>query len=270
MKILVLCPFGRTEPHGRENLEKIARPGTEFDYECIKDVFPLPYNTFQYNMLKCINAAVERCILAEQQGYDAIVNSCVSDPGLFEMRSVVDIPVTGCFESATHLAATMGAAWSVVTVEEVVAKRFDKLLVDFYGVRPSMASIRHINIRASQLYPEITPTEEVARRVVEVSRRCIEEDGAEVIIAGCTIMSSLFTQYFKEDPVEIIGAPVIDPMFTAFKFAEMMVDLQKMAGYPAVSRVGLYQKQPKKEFAELRRYLSTHTCPEHFYIKQDL
>ena len=117
MKIFVVCPFGSTEPHGRENLEKIARPGTEFDYECIKDVFPLPYNTFPYNMLKCINAAVERVILAEQQGYDAIVNSCVSDPGLFEMRSVVDVPVTGCFESATHLAATMGARWSVITVE---------------------------------------------------------------------------------------------------------------------------------------------------------
>ena len=265
MRLLVLCPFGSTEPHGRENLEKIARPGTEFDYECIRDVFPLTYNTFPYNMLKCINAAVERVILAEQQGYDAIVNSCVSDPGLFEMRAVVDIPVTGCFESATHLAATMGAYWSVVTVEEVVAKRFDKLLVDLYGVRPSMASIRHIDIRASQLYPEITPTEEVARRVVEVSKKCIEQDGAEVIISGCTIMSALFTHYFEQDPVEVIGVPVIDPMFTAFKFAEMMVDLGEMAGYPAVSRAGLYEKQPQKELEELREYLATHAPPEQFY-----
>ena len=269
MKILVVCPFGSTEPHGRENLEKIVRPGTEFDYECIKDVFPLNYNTFQYNMLKCINATVERTILAEEQGYDAVVNSCVSDPGLFEMRSVVDIPVTGCFESATHLAATMGARWSVVTVEEVVVKRFDKLLVDFYGVRPSMASIRHIGIRASQLYPETTPTEEVARRVVEVSRKCVEEDGAEVVISGCTIMSALFTNHFDQDPVDIIGAPVIDPMFTAFKFAEMMVDPRQLAGYPAVSRAGLYQKQPREEFESLRRHLATHTPPEHFYIKVD-
>ncbi len=267
MKIFVICPFGSTEPYGRENLEKIARPGTEFDYECIKDVFPLNYNTFQYNMLKCINAAVERVILAEQQGYDAVVNSCVSDPGLFEMRSVVDIPVTGCFESATHLAATMGAKWSVVTVEEVIVKRFDKLLVDFYGVRQSMASIRHIGIRASQLYPEITPTEEVARRIIEVSKKCVKEDGAEVIISGCTIMSALFTNYFKDDPVNVIGVPVIDPMYTAFKFAEMIVDLRKLAVYPAVSRVGLYQKQPKEEFNELRKYLATHTSPEHFYIK---
>ncbi|MEM2145275.1 MAG: aspartate/glutamate racemase family protein [Candidatus Jordarchaeaceae archaeon] len=267
MKIFVICPFGSTEPYGRENLEKIARPGTEFDYECIKDVFPLNYNTFPYNMLKCINAAVERVILAEQQGYDAVVNSCVSDPGLLEMRSVVDIPVTGCFESATHLAATMGAKWSVVTVEEVVAKRFDKLLVDLYGVRQSMASIRHINIRANQLYPEITPTEEVARRVLEVSKKCVKEDGAEIIISGCTIMSALFTNYFKEDPVNVIGVPVIDPMYTAFKFAEIMVDLKKMAGYPPVSRIGLYQKQPKEEFYELRKYLASHSSPEHFYIK---
>lgn len=267
MKLLVLCPFGSTEPHGRENLQKIARPGTEFDYECVKDVFPLPYNTFPYNMLKCLNAAVERTIVAENQGYDAVVNSCVSDPGLFEMRAVVDIPVTGCFESATHLAATMGARWSVVTVDEVVAKRLDKLLVDLYGVRASMASIRHIGIRANKLYPEITPTDEVVRRLVEVGKKCVQEDGAEVIVSGCTILSALFTHHLKADPVDVIGAPVIDPMFTAFKFAEMMVDLRRLAGYPAVSRAGLYEKQPKEEFVELRKYLSTHEPPEHFYIK---
>jgi len=267
MKLLVLCPFGSTEPNGRENLGRIARPGTQFDYESIQEVFPLPYNTFPYNMLKCINGAVERVILAEQQGYDAIVNSCVSDPGLFEMRAVVDIPVTGCFESATLLAATMGARWSVVTVEAVVAKRFDKLLVDLYGVRQSMASIRHIGIRASQLYPEITPTDTVANRFVEVSRRCIEEDGAEIIIAGCTILSALFTSYFKEDPVKVIGAPVIDPMVTAFKFAEMMVDLRTLAGYPAVSRAGLYEKQPQQEWKQLRQHLAENIAPERFYSR---
>jgi allantoin racemase len=161
----------------------------------------------------------------------------------------------------------MGPKWSVITTEELVVKRFDKLLVDFYGVRQSMASIRHIDMRATKLYPEKTPTEEIARRIVDVSKRCVEEDGAEVIIAGCTIMSALFTNYFKEDPVDIIGVPVIDPMLTAFKFAEMMVDLGQLAGYPAVSRAGLYGKQPKEEFEEFRSYLATHTSPEHFYTK---
>ncbi|MCL5103941.1 MAG: hypothetical protein M1133_07495, partial [Armatimonadetes bacterium] len=70
------------------------------------------------------------------------------------------------------------------------------------------------------------------------------------------------------DPVDVIGAPVIDPMYTAFKFAEMMVDLKDLAGYPAVSRAGFYEKQPKEEFDGLREYLSTHTPPEHFYTRK--
>ena len=54
---------------------------------------------------------------------------------------------------------------------ELVAKRFDKLLVDFYGVRQSMASIRHIDIRANLLYPEITPMREPKRRPTVVPAR---------------------------------------------------------------------------------------------------
>ena len=46
MKILVLSPFGKTEPFGRANLAKVKRPETEFDFECLADVFPLPYNTY--------------------------------------------------------------------------------------------------------------------------------------------------------------------------------------------------------------------------------
>jgi len=35
MRILVLSPFGATEPYGEENLKKVARPGTEFSFESI-------------------------------------------------------------------------------------------------------------------------------------------------------------------------------------------------------------------------------------------
>ena len=52
MKILVLAPFGMIEPNAKNNLEKRARTGTQVIYECLKDVFPLPYNTYQYNLTK--------------------------------------------------------------------------------------------------------------------------------------------------------------------------------------------------------------------------
>lgn len=56
MKILVLYPFGSCEPYGKENLKKVARSDTEFDYECLKEVFPLKYNTFPYSTVKYTDA----------------------------------------------------------------------------------------------------------------------------------------------------------------------------------------------------------------------
>jgi Asp/Glu/hydantoin racemase len=143
----------------------------------------------------------------------------------------------------------------------------DMRLVDLYGVRQKLASIRWINITANQLYPEITPTEEIASRFIEVSKRCVEEDSAEIIIPGCTIIGTLWTKFFKKDPVEIIGVPVIDPQIVAFKQAEMMVDLRKLAGYPVVSRYGLWRKQPYSEYEELRKWMKEHLSPEQFYQK---
>ncbi len=265
MKILVLSPFGKTEPFGRENLESVARPDTEFDFECLEDVFPLNYNTYIYNTLKCINAAVERIIKAEKQGYDAAVLSCMLDPGLLESRAIVDIPVTATFEASAHLACMMGKRFSVVSTDPMTVGGIDMRLVDLYGVRSKVASLRWIGITACDLYPEITPTEEVARRVVEVSRKCVEEDQAEVIIPGCTIIGSIFTKVFEKDPVEIIGVPVIDPMLVAFKQAEMMVDLCQKAAYPAVSRAGLWRKPPAEETEGLRKFMKEGRSPEQYY-----
>ena len=268
MKILVLSPFGKTEPFGKENLERVARPDTEFSFECLEDVFPLPYNTYVYNTLKCVNGAVERVIKGEQEGYDAAVISCMLDPGLMESRAIVDIPVTATFEASAHVASMMGKRFRVVSTDPMTVGGIDMRLVDLYGVRQKVASLRWIGITACDLYPEITPTEEVAKKTVEVSKRCVEEDQAEVIIPGCTIIGSLLTNYFDQDPVDLIGAPVIDPMIVAFKQAEMMAEMCKLAGYPAASRAGFYRKPPVKETNELREFMSKNQLPEQYYYQK--
>ena len=93
MKILVVAPFGRIEPGMKENLANRARAGTHVDVECLEEVFPLPYNTYQYNLSKCVDGTVERAIRAEAEGYDAFVISGMIDPGLIQTRGTVDIPV---------------------------------------------------------------------------------------------------------------------------------------------------------------------------------
>jgi Asp/Glu/hydantoin racemase len=262
MKILVLAPFGAIEPNAENNLRARARPGTHVDVECLEDVFPLPYNTYQYNMTKVIDGTVERALRAEAEGYDALVISCMLDPGLIQARGVVDIPVVGTLEATAHVASMMGNRFSLINADATVCAQMERLLT-FYGLKDKVASLRHIDIVSCDLYPEKTPTEEVFRRVKEQAQRAIREDGAEVIIAGCTIIGSLLTQHHGEHPEGFLqGVPVLDGVTVGFKTAELMVDLVQL-GYPAVSRLGFWKKPPAEETQELRQWFTQHDSPFH-------
>ena len=264
MKILVLTPFGATEPGGKENLEKAARPDTEFSLESIEKVFPLPYTTYRYNAMKSVDGAVERIIKAEEEGYDAVVISCTLDPGLLEARGIVDIPVVGILEATVMLAMMMGQMFSIVSPEKVATSALRRVIYS-YGFSSRCASVRDIGIVARDLYPDKTPTEEVLGRLVKVAKKCIDEDGAEIIIPGCSIIGALYTTGFEKDPVEVIGVPVLDPQIVAFKMAEMMVDFKQRIGYPAVSRIGMWKKQPEEEYKQVRKWLATHPSPVEYY-----
>jgi hypothetical protein len=45
----------------------------------------------------------------------------------------------------------------------------------------------------------------------------------------------------------------------------MMVDLCQKAGYPAVSRAGLWRKPPAEETKRLREFMREHPSPEKAY-----
>ena len=54
----------------------------------------------------------------------------------------------------------------------------------------------------------------------EEGKRALKEDGAEVLVLGCTGMTGMAERLSKE-----LGVKVIDPLPTAVKFAETLVGL---------------------------------------------
>ncbi len=252
MRILVINPFGGTEFYGRENLARIARPDTEFDMVNIADTYPLRNNQWLYFRYVCTDGTLEKVLWAENEGYDAIFISCNLDIGLYEARQLVDIPVTATLESAALVAHMMGAGFSLVTVDYQNGKIQESLL-EKYGLRDHFVSQRPFNIDANQLYPDQTTPEQVAEAVVEAARACVRDDGAEVVIPGCTLAGSVLT-HDRPDVESLVGAPVLDGMSTGFKMAEMMADLRS-AGIPTVSRRGWFEKPPREEFNTLRDFL---------------
>ena len=85
------------------------------------------------------------------------------------------------------------------------------------------------------------------------AKACVDEDGAEVVIPGCTLAGSVLTHDLP-DAESVIGAPVLDGMVTGFKMAEMMADM-RAAGVPTVSRRGWFEKPPKGDMRTLRSFM---------------
>ena len=253
MRIRVINPFGGTEFHGRENLEKIKRPDTEFDMVNIAEVYPLKNNQFLYFRHQCTDGTLEQALKAEKEGCDAVFISCNLDIGLYEARSLLSIPVTATLESAALMAYAMGTAFSLITVDDQNG-RIQRMMLRQYGLDGKCVSHRPIGIDANDLYPERTPEDLVFQKAVEVGEQCVQQDGAEVLIAGCTLIGSVLTHRLV-DPMKTIGAPVLDGMVTGFKMAEMMADISKLTNMQIVSRTGFFQFPPKKDLAILREFL---------------
>ena len=60
---------------------------------------------------------------------------------------------------------------------------------------------------------------EAKKRILELGKRAIEEDGAEVLILGCAGLAG-----YAEDIERDLGIVVLDPTSVTLKIAEAMVD----------------------------------------------
>lgn len=79
----------------------------------------------------------------------------------------------------------------------------------------------------------------------EIATGCIE-DGAEVLIVGCGLVSPVIMQ---AGVTEVNGAVIVDPLSASLKLTEALVDLYK-AKIPIVSRKLSYLTVSSKDIEE--------------------
>jgi allantoin racemase len=107
-----------------------------------------------------------------------------------------------------------------------------------YGLESRLASFRPLGLGVPDYHADEAET---ARRFREAGRRAIEEDGAEVIILGCTASSGFYAELQAE-----LGVPVIDSAIAAVKHAEYLIEVRDRFGW-ATSKIGRYESPPRSE-----------------------
>jgi len=164
---------------------------------------------------------VAKAMQAEKEGVQAVISECMGDPGVDAAREMVTIPVIGPAETSMHIAAMLGHRFSVVTILE-------RLIPSFYdhatktGLSRQLASVRAIDVPVL----ELDDHSRILEGLVDQSVRAVEEDGAHVIILGCTGMAGLAREVEKGLKKRGIGdVPVIDPGILALKIAEALADM---------------------------------------------
>jgi allantoin racemase len=173
--------------------------------------------------------------------YDAIVLLGGGDPGVTEAREIgqrYNIPVTGCALAQMHVATMLGNKFSAIDISEAHNMHYYNLVVQ-YRFTAECASIRDIDcplprpsnpearpIQAEKSQAESGERSEMLERSVTEAVAAIEEDGAEVIILGCS--AAFWMRPHLQKRLHEMGweVPVLEGYGCAIEMAKLLLDLR--------------------------------------------
>ncbi len=164
---------------------------------------------------------ITKAIEAEREGADAVIVDCMGDPGVQACREAIDIPVIGPAEASMHLAAVLGHRFSVLTVVDTLIPVVENQALR-YGVAAKLASVRAFNVPVLDLADSDEATFEAVMKVAEAA---VRDDGAHVLIPGCTGLAGFAPRIQAALAGLGLEVPVLDPPPVAVKLAESIVAL---------------------------------------------
>lgn len=236
-RVLWINPVGtpKFDDAIRAELERVKRPETELDVRSLsRGPHHLEYHAYEAWVVPDLLTAV---VAAERDGFDAAVIGCFYDTGLRAAREVATkIVVAAPCESTVHIAATLGASFSVVVGRRKWVPKMREN-VHGYGYRDRLASFKVVDLGVHDFQSDVDLTH---KRLAAAAREAVTSDGAEVVILGCTIEYGFFSDLQMR-----IGAPVVDATVAPFKYAELLADLAGLGWRP--SKVGGFATPPGDE-----------------------
>lgn len=230
-RILWISPLYR-DTHLRpmaDSFRQIVRPGTKVDVVSLDGDGPshIEYSAFEAFTFPQLLRTVR---WAEEEGYDATVIGCFYDPALRAAREITDrMVVVGPAHSAISLAGSLGERFSILVGRK---KWIPEMAENVHrcGASERLASWRVLEMGVHDFKQDRALTEE---RIMQEARIAVEQDGADVVILGCTAQFGFFRTVQEE-----LGVPVIDPTVAPLKLAEYLVDSARRFGWTHSKELG--------------------------------
>jgi len=205
--------------------------------------------------LRLINEVeiLKSVLAAEKEGFDGVSIACFFDPALGPARQLLNIPVTGLAESAMHLACLMGGKFAIIVAEILHVPAMEEEIAKYHMESQAIRRkpVRALPVSDKGYDPEKIPNyfsgdySPIVESLYPLARGCIE-DGADVLIVGCGLISPILTQAGITD---IDNAAIIDPLLASLKLTEALIALHQ-GNLPYISRKSFYSAVPSKDIEE--------------------
>jgi allantoin racemase len=168
-------------------------------------------------------AIARKAVWAEQNGYDAVIQSNNFEHGVEASRLAVRIPVLGLCRTTMHVATNLADRVGITVPLDgyfVLARH----LLESYGLHGYVSGMRSLGFDDVPLPEQVDAMRPAMfERTVAVMRALVKETGAECIVplGGAVIPSILEPKDLERE----VGAPVLNPRAIGIRTAELYVQL---------------------------------------------
>jgi allantoin racemase len=210
----------------KDYLNGIAAPGTQVE---VSGISPPDRDFGRLAEFRCAIHAVDAGIGAEEAGYDAVVMGHFQDPGLYELRSALRIPVVGAGEATLHAASQLGRRLGLVTLDPAF-EVWHYEQAELYGLGSRISGVSGMGCRPEDFNAcfagDIAAKNQLLADFTDCAMPLVTA-GADVIVPAGVLPGLLI----GGEPGFTVGhAPVVNCAAVALKSAEMWVQLRALSG----------------------------------------
>jgi Asp/Glu/hydantoin racemase len=232
-------------------LNEIAAPGTSVE---VIGISPPDRDFGRLTEFRCAIRAVDNALGAEQQGFDGFVVGHFQDPGLYEARSALRIPVIGTGEATIHFASQLGRRIGLVSIDQVF-EVWHYEQAERYGLRERVVAVGGLGAIPEDFGAAFAGDEEAFIRLRAAFIACarpLVEKGADVIVPAGVLPGLLLA---RERGFVVDGAPVVNCAAVALKAAEMGISLHRLNGIEP-SRGPSFALAPPRAVEDFRSFVA--------------
>ncbi|MEM8956358.1 MAG: aspartate/glutamate racemase family protein [Pseudomonadota bacterium] len=147
---------------------------------------------------------------------DALVICCFGDPGLWEVRALLPVPVIGMAEASCHAACQLGRRFAIVTGGAAWGPMLARFVADL-GLGTRLSGIHILELTGDRIAADRDAAQaEIGRAAAEAA-----DGGADVVILGGAGLIGFADELQSDSPV-----PLLDSLNCAVTQAVAMGTLQ--------------------------------------------